>query len=48
MFREAVSKCLERNYIDVNDVIIVVSSSAVAPHAPTNIVGLFNVKDIPV
>lgn len=48
LFRGAIRECLKRNYISLEGTIIVVSSSAVAPHSPTNIVGVFNVRDIPV
>lgn len=47
LFRLTLKRCMADNVLDSNDMFIAVSSSAISPYSPTNLVGLFSVKDIP-
>ena len=47
LFKGTLRRCLTENLLDPEDLIMVVSSSSLAPNSPTNLVGMFNVKDIP-
>ena len=47
LFKGTLRRCLAEDLLKPEDLIMVVSSSSLAPNSPTNLVGLFNVKDIP-
>ena len=47
LFKGTLRKCLSEGLLVPEDSILVVSSSSLAPNSPTNLVGVFNVKDIP-
>lgn len=47
LFKGTLRRCLVEELLHPDDMIMVVSSSSLAPNSPTNLVGLFNVKDIP-
>ena len=47
LFKGTLRRCLYEELLSPEDLIMVVSSSSLAPNSPTNLVGVFNVKDIP-
>ncbi len=47
LFKATLRRSLAEGLLYPEDLIMVVSSSSVAPNSPTNLVGVFNVKDIP-
>ena len=47
LFKGTLRRCLYEDLLTPNDLIMVVSSSSLAPGSPTNLVGVFHVKDIP-
>ena len=46
LFKNAIVLSLEKGFIDREDMILVVSSSAISPDSPTNLVGAFKVSDL--
>ena len=46
LFRYTIDECLKQEIFSSDDTILVVSSSALTPHSPTNLIGLFDVKDL--
>ena len=46
LFRYTIDECLKQEIFTSDDTILVVSSSALTPQSPTNLIGLFDVKDL--
>lgn len=47
LFKGTLRRCIAEELLFPEDLIMVVSSSSLAPNSPTNLVGVFTVKDIP-